>query len=238
MVRDAALARFGLDAEALAGLLHASDANAAASCTRVVVVECNAHQAEDIAAQLEERWPLEAVPRSLDLGGPLPRLPIVGTRFHHAEMRRRWPSRVRDMHFVSLALDATVVQKIRTRAKQLRTRSLVLCELDQATGRAMAADLRSLLPRSFAVGVSRRSPADLLAGPKLDSLLVVAPRVWAGLSAEQRLHPRLIEQRYLIERTDLETLGLDLGVREALPRPRRGGRKKTGLGAERSLSDA
>jgi len=99
--------RFGLSADGLAARIRGQN-----RVLRVVMVECNRHQSSHLAGQLEQQLPVEAVAWSLEESGEPPQLPLIGTFFHHGEMRNRWPHRLGDMHFVTLPIDPIIEKRI------------------------------------------------------------------------------------------------------------------------------
>lgn len=171
-----------------------------------VVIECNDHQAHDIAGQIALRWDREITAWSLrEPGSPPPGL-LIGTRFHETEMRRRWPERSEDMHFVSLQVDPRVVRTLRRRVSERRPARLVLCEVDATTGREMSADLEdltSLPPVEVTTEQSTRAFARLGA----DEMLLVAPRRWGSVPEKVRGDPRVVEIRHVIPSDELDAIG-------------------------------
>lgn len=53
------------------------------------MVECNRHQGNYLARQLEQAWGIKAIAWSLEEADAPPELPLVGTYFHASEMRDR-----------------------------------------------------------------------------------------------------------------------------------------------------
>jgi len=180
---------------------------------RVVMVECNAHQATFLAEQLEEAWPVEVIPWSLDDPGEPPQLPLVGTYFHHVEMRARWPHRVADMRFVALWLDRGLETRIEAIASRRPIRRLRLVEQELGTeeemaagvsAEEMAAGVSALLSPRFTVSTTVGDPAELLRALAEDELLLVAPRLWDRLSAAVREDERVLDVRHVIVPEELD----------------------------------
>ena len=174
---------------------------------RVVMVECNAHQATFLAHQLEEAWPVEVIPWSLDEPGDPPQLPLIGTYFHHVEMRARWPHRAADMRFVALWLDRGLEQRIEAIAARRPIRRLRLVEQDLGTAEEMAAGVSAeemaagvsaLLSPRFTLTTTVGDPAELLPALEADELLLVAPRLWDRLPAAIREDERVLDVRHVI----------------------------------------
>jgi GntR family transcriptional regulator len=166
--------------------------------SRVVMIECNVHQSKFLAEQLEEAWPVEAIPWSLDDPGDPPHLPLIGTYFHHTEMRARWPERVADMRFVALWLDRNLEKRIEAIARRRVVRRLLLVEQDLGTAEEMAAGVSALLSSRFVVRTAVDDPARLLDSLARDELLLVAPRLWDLLPARVREHERVLDVRHVI----------------------------------------
>jgi hypothetical protein len=89
---------------------------------------------------------------------------------------------------------------------------LTLCECDEPTAAAVAADLSVVLPagdfplRTALVELdteSQRDASDPFEGVEGD-LLLLPPRIWGSLTAGQRANRRLVEVRYLYDRRVLE----------------------------------
>jgi GntR family transcriptional regulator len=180
---------------------------------RVVMVECNAHQATFLAEQLEDAWPVEVIPWSLDQPGEPPQLPLIGTYFHHVEMRARWPHRAADMRFVALWLDRALEQRIEGIAARRPIRRLRLVEQDLGTAEEMvagvsteemAASISALLSPHFTVTTAVGDPAELLSGLEGDELLLVAPRLWDRLPAAVREDERVLDVRHVIVPEELD----------------------------------
>src|ERR1051325_131567 len=171
---------------------------------RGVMVECNAHQATFLAEQLEEAWPVEVIPWSLDEPGDPPQLPLIGTYFHHVEMRARWPHRAADMRFVALWLDRGLEKRIEAIASRRPIRRLRLVEQDLGTGEEMAAGVSALLSPRFTVTVTVGDPAELLRALEGDELLLVAPRLWDRLPAAVREDARVLDVRHVIVPEELD----------------------------------
>jgi len=194
---DMGAERFGLSATDLARLIQARQ-----GVSRVVMVECNTHQAAALARQLEDAWLVEAVPWDLHKGEP-PQLPIIGTYFHHAEMKRKWPDRHRDMHFVAVRTDPVLKQRIEAAAGPSGDHVLRLVEQDPATAREMAAGVADLLPDRFTVEPVVGDPEEILRALPRKQLLLVAPRLWEQLPDHVRNDPRVFDVQPTIGPEDL-----------------------------------
>lgn len=191
--------RYGLSAEELAAVIKER-----ARVLRVVMVECNAHQSSFLAQQLEQAWPVEAVPWSLEQTEEPPRLPIIGTYFHHAEMRSRWPDRTGDMYFVALHLDPALKERVERVAARRRTRVLRLVEQDVGTAQEMAAGVAALLSPRFQVTTTVGDAVELLRSLGDDELLLVAPRLWDRLPTSVQQDERVLDVRHVIIPNELE----------------------------------
>jgi hypothetical protein len=171
---------------------------------RVVVIECNPHMAEVLARQVEEVCVVEAIPWTLADPAELPPLPIIGTYFHHPEIRRRWHAREDDMHFVALQIDAGLKGRIEATARDHGRFRLTLVEQGFATARALAQDVAELLGSEFVVEPASGDPNVLLESLEGDELLLVGPRVWKDLAREHRENPRVFDICPIIGPTELE----------------------------------
>jgi DNA-binding transcriptional regulator YhcF (GntR family) len=186
---------------------------------RVVMVECNAHQTNFLAEQLEGAWSVEVIPWSLDEAGEPPQLPLIGTWFHHVEMRARWPHRAADMRFVALWLDRALEQRIEAIAARRPIRRLRLVAQDPGTpeemaagvsAEEMAAGVSALLSPRFSVSTTVGDPAELLEAMEADELLLVAPRMWNRLPAALREDERVLDVRHVIIPEELERVWASL----------------------------
>jgi hypothetical protein len=170
---------------------------------RVVMVECNDHQSTFLAQQLEQAWPVEAIPWSLHRGEAPPQLPIIGTYFHHSEMKAMWPDRIGDMHFVTLYLDPALRDRVERVAVRRGARRLRLVERDPATAQEMAAGVSSLLGPRFTVRPLVGDPDEVVRTLAPDELLLVAPRLWDTVSAGTRADERVFDVRHVVGPEDL-----------------------------------
>lgn len=198
-----AQARFDLPPDRLAARLgqRGSPPHAA------TVIECNVHQSRDIAGQIAARWGVGVRAWTLDDAGDPPAGPLIGTRFHEGEMRRRWPSRRSDMEFVSLRIAPDVVGQLRVRLARRPDVPLVLCEIDGTTGREMAADLRRAVGLDVVIDVTVDGPETAFDGREPGALLLVAPRRWDEVPEAIRRHRDCVLLRHVVEAGDLARLG-------------------------------
>jgi len=206
--------RFCLSGQDLARHLMAMDAQVKAPGP-VLVVECSKGQSQAHAREISSRWQVEALPWSLDQLGEPPPGPIIATFFHYQELRRRWPRRLGDIHFVAIHPDQELPEQIRARLGRNPGRVL-LWEREAAMAANIAADLRTIfepcgIPVEPRVLEEAASPVATLGENEVG---LFAPRVWGHLPAEVRNHPRAFEAQYRIRQADLEELGPFLrGVR-------------------------
>jgi DNA-binding transcriptional regulator YhcF (GntR family) len=190
--------RFGLTADGLAALVRERG-----RVLRVVMVESNDHQSTLLAQQLEAAWPVEAIPWSLQREEEPPRLPIIGTCFHDAEMKALWPHRVGDMHFVTLYLDPALREHVEPVARRRGARVLRLVERDPGAAREMAAGVSALLGPGYQVRPLVDDPEMVVPTLAADELLLVAPRLWDTVSAATREDERVFDVRHGVVPQDL-----------------------------------
>jgi hypothetical protein len=196
---------FGRSPRALAELILYSRRG-----VRVVVIECNHHQSNFLARQLEETLPVEAISWSLADAAEPPSLPLVGTYFHHAEMRARWPHRVRDMHFVALRTDPALRERVCAAAAARSARKIWLVERDVGTACQLAADVTELLSSEFEVCPVVGDPAALFAALPPDHLLLVSPALWDGLCSRVCTDDRVIDPQARIASEDVKRIWADI----------------------------
>lgn len=171
---------------------------------RVAMVECNHHQATELARRLEKRWGVPVTPWHLSRQTEPPPGPIIGTRFHQGEMLERWPDRAVDMRFAALRIDPETVEEIR---EGLQTRQkLVLVERDVGTGHQHLEDLMEALGEPVDTAVMTVLPDLEALASSPDLLYVIAPRLVDQLSDEIRRHPRVVILQHVFDPVDLEAL--------------------------------
>ena len=242
LVREAR-ERHGISALELAAKLSRGDAATDDRRPSVAVLECSAWQCESHAAELRERWNLEAIPWPLagpDMpGGDAPRTEaILATYFHYNDIRRRWPQLLRQVHFVTIRPDAAVVEQLSA------GRSVIVVDRDEPTVQAVAADLLAAAHGLRLRTVVARHPADILSNAADGELVLITPRLWSTLAEVWRRHPQALELRYRYDDTELEHIAaptrlascprhhrVDDGTQDmngfcnAVRRPRRSGRR-------------
>ena len=140
---------------------------------------------------------------------------VVSTYFHYNDIRRLWPQRLREVRFVTIAPDRSLGERI-DRIGGIR--SVWVCERDAATAENVAADVSTVLPADrFAIKpVVIEQPAQTLARCNDETVALFAPRFWASLDEADRLNPRALEARYVIDESELDELARALGWAEAL----------------------
>lgn len=197
--------RFALDPGELGQLLAERVHETA---TPVVhVLECSDSQCRDHVEEIERRWRVDARPWSLERSGEPPPGLLVATYFHYAEIQRRWPHRRGDLRFVPVHVDPALSHRLMGHGR------LLACELDEDRARNLKADLEALFPpgavqvESVVVAVA----GDALRGETGTALVCFAPHAYAGLTADEKEHPRAVKVRYVIEERSLEDLGPGLG---------------------------
>ncbi len=198
-ITDEAERRYGLTPTALVNLLQRPRGKADRN---VYVVECSRWQAESHAHELSSQYDVDAVPWPLQDGEP-PEGVVLATYFHYNDVRKSWPRRLSSVHFASIHPDPLL------RDVFADATSVCVCEMDQDTVDAVAADLIALFEpgrpevrtrvaeNPNALVPDRRGRAD----PHL-----FAPRAWAELTDDVRAHPNVFELRYILDQRDLQAL--------------------------------
>lgn len=180
----------------------------------VYVVECSQRQCEDLARQIEEAWDVEARPWRLDREGEPPEGAVVATYFHFNEVRLRWPRRLARVRFASIVVDPGLARRVRAHAGARGSERVVatLHEFDQPTLDAVAADLSVALPESrFEVRTRLIERASEAVTGRRRGVALVAPRVWGGMTEDERASGRALEARYVFEAGELASMGRELG---------------------------
>ena len=210
-VRQEAAERFELDPEGLAAALTRTAGTTEAELPVVHIVECSEWQCRSLAQQIASQFDVDARPWPLDLGTEPPAGPVISTYFHYNDVRRMWPRRLGRVHFVTISPDPALVSLL------VGCRRVLVCEHDESTAEALAADLVALLGEQEV-----RIEQWLIADPattRLDSQkgppVLISPRVWAGLPESVRSHPRATEFRYVLDSQELQAIGQELGWERA-----------------------
>ena len=200
---------YGLTADQLADAIR----DYRQATPQVSVLECSQFQCEDLARQVEARWHVDAQAWPLDR----PDLPddgaLIATYFHYNEIRRRWPQRLADVHFVSIAPDpALATRLLRDGVPPL---SLTLCELDEPTLEAVAADLSLVLPEpKFQLSRRLLERAEQALALATDDTVLLPPRVWGALPAADRATSHLVHLRYVFNDEELDRVARQLTWRD------------------------
>ena len=119
------------------------------------------------------------------------------------------------MRFATIRLDHSLVRQLGEPRRRDR-RTVILCELDEPTLDAVAADLSQVLtPEHFTlrervVAAPREALTETGRTP-----LLLPPRVWGRLTPEERKDPRIVPVRYVFDPAELESMGAELGARSA-----------------------
>ena len=208
---------FGLSPEEFVSRLEGMTRSAAHP--GIYMIECTEEQAAALAEDIRRRWNVETAGWALERPGEPPQGLLVSTFFHFQDVRRRWPGRLGDMHFIAIHPDPELGNGIRTRLGRTPAQVLV-CELEAAMADNVAADLRPLLSP---MGVSAEpcvvnGDDDVLEKLEAGAICLFAPRVWGGLPPRIRQHPGAFETRYCIRPPDLQALGSLIGARADLAR--------------------
>lgn len=166
----------------------------------VHVVECSEHQCQDHAREIQSAWDVDAQTWTLSRDGDLPDGNIVATYFHYNDIRRRWPLRLQQVHFVSISPDPQALQISRD------VRRVIVCETDRETAEAVAADVRHVVGESPVDIIPRvvSEPGEVMTLD--DDVVFVSPRLWAALSPADRATGRVREVRYIFDENELRTV--------------------------------
>jgi GntR family transcriptional regulator len=207
VVREA-FDRHGLAPSALAKEISRHPVPAAQDRPVVHVVECSAWQCKSHVREIEARFDVDAREWSLERGEEPPPGDIIATYFHYNDIRRRWPHRLSEVRFVTIVPDPGIASRL-----PKNTLRVLVCERDEATAENVAADITTLLePVGCAVEpVVSAEPELLIAETGDDSIVLIAPRVWASLDEPARMDHRVLEADYVIESGELNAIGVELG---------------------------
>lgn len=177
----------------------------------VAVLECNLPQAADYARQIEASWHASAEPHVLGEIDHLPEGPVLATYFHFQEIRRRWPLRLKDIHFAAVQPDPTILYQLRAVAKNTKTQIVTLGETDASRAANILPDLERLFdaaPVRLKTAIAK-TPAKLISARRRGPMLL-SPRIWAQLDAEAKQKARAIQIRYVWSEGDLAAIAEEL----------------------------
>ncbi|HUF65796.1 MAG TPA: GntR family transcriptional regulator [Gemmatimonadaceae bacterium] len=204
--------QFGLSQLQLAQLLLKRAA--AGAPPAAYFIECSREQAEQHCDELMTAWRVHATPLVLGEVRNLPAGILIGTYFHYNDIRRRWPDRLDEVRFVAISPDAALSSLIPAHRRKTGRTRLLVCELDQAKAMNIAADLQALFPdRDYLIQPKMLESATRLPHVKAGDVLLVAPRVWGGMTDAQRA--RVVPIRYRVRSHELEALGTSFGWERA-----------------------
>jgi DNA-binding transcriptional regulator YhcF (GntR family) len=208
-----AMREYDLNADDLLGAIQGVRAGASGARPVVWVIECSLEQCESHAREIMERFDVEARPLPLHEIDELPQDHLIATYFHYNDIRRAWPHKLRDVHFVSIAPDADVVTRMPTDAKRVR-----IIESDIETARAIASDVTVLFGPDVSVEPVAYEDSNAALETEDDAAVLFPPRAWQGLTTEGRKDRRAIPLRYVIEHKDLQDVASRLHWRAAANR--------------------
>ena len=202
----------GLSIDELSRLLHERGDGGRKDRPTVYLVECSQPQCEDLARQLENQFIVQAHPWRLDRPEPPAEGIVVSTFFHYNDLRRQWPKRLPEVHFVAIQPDPTIGSRLDGSAGSNRPINVLLCEREETMADNIEADLSRALPRDRFRITSRITdqPGSVL-GEAGECLVLFSPRVWGDLTNKQRAHRRARELRYVFEPKSLAALADELG---------------------------
>ncbi len=199
----------GLEAEAVRG--------------RVTIVECTADQCADLRSQVERSWAVDAEEYLLSESGEPPAGPFVATLSHYEEIRRRWPSRRDDVHFVAAGPSPSLGPVLsHLCARSSPSRLTVVVDHDLVAGQEIARELCKLASLSTAaVDVRTRPDAELALAEAVGGrrVIIATPHVHRTLSSEARESAFVIRLRYEADADSLESLAAELSWRKLPPAP-------------------
>ena len=201
-IRREASERFGLAPGELAAALTAGIPTPEPERPTVHIVECSEWQCLSHAAEIASRFRVEAFPWPLDRGTEPPEGPVISTYFHYNDVRRMWPRRLGQVHFLTIYPDPALRQRLSD------ARRVIVCERDESTAEAVAADLAALFGER-AVRIDRRvldDPGKVPLRSRSGPPVLFSPRVWALLPEKVRSHPRALELRYVFDDEELRAM--------------------------------
>jgi DNA-binding transcriptional regulator YhcF (GntR family) len=213
-----AMQQFGLSPAQLGqALIRRSGGRSGRKLPRAFFIECSELQCRGHCDELMAAWRVDARPWVLGNRDDLPDGVLLATFFHYNDIRQRWPARLDQVRFVAIGPEPSLPARV-ARGRAGRSTVIEVCELDEAKARNIAADLSILFPAPR-FRIEPRvvlHPAEAIADIPLTRRVLLAPRVWAGLTPHQRTAPRVFQVEYRIQPAELSALGEQFGWRSAL----------------------
>lgn len=200
-VTATAASRFGLTAAELARHISEPRSMDASARPEVSVVECSEWQCRAHVDEITRGFDVAARPHLIHADRPPGCDLVVATWFHYNDVRRRWPDLLHRVEFLTIRPDLSALSDV-------SAPTWWVVETDEATAGAVAGDLTAVLD-GRAVEVRphvRADPAAAVGELPGDDPVLFAPRVWAGLDAAVREHPRAFELCYAFDAGELEAL--------------------------------
>lgn len=209
-VTNKAQRRFDLTPEQLARELHRQIERTAHPET-IYFVECSKWQCLAHGRELTDRFEVDCRPWVLDSSNEPPPGTVLSTYFHYNDIRRAWPRRLSEIHFVTIAPDPEL------RHHLAGYKQVAVVDRDESTLEALLADVRPLVSDDVVIEARAVQRGAELALPDQEGTpMLVAPRVWADLPEGTQLETTVQELRYLLDNNELTQLGSRLGWRPNL----------------------
>lgn len=208
-----AMREYELTTDDLRSAIEEARSSATESRPVVWVIECSREQCESHAREIMDRFDVDARPLPLHEIDEWPQGDLIATYFHYNDIRRAWPQKLRDVHFVSIAPDASVVARVPAEVKRVR-----VVESDIETAEAIASDVTVLFGADVVVEPVAFAESDAALRVEEDAPVLFPPRAWQGLSTEARDDRRAVPLRYVIENEDLQSVASRLHWRAAANR--------------------
>lgn len=207
----AARERYGLKVDEVIERFGAIRDQASDKRRRVWVIECSTSLATGLALQIRRSWRVDARPWSLDRASDVPEGVVVGTYFHHNEIRLALFGREDDLHFVSVRV---AKENLLAPLEEKTSDKIVLCGIEKTITRIIEADIRAQLGEGLSLElVVTDEPKTVLQQAGGEARIVFTPSCWDRLSPEERAHPSAIQLRTPIDPGDLRALGRRYGWR-------------------------
>jgi len=210
-ISSRAASEHGLSRTELADLIALTDAPANTG-RGINVIECSAHQAEDLARELSAHWQVKTRGWSLERADEPGAGPFIATYFHYNDIRRRWPHRMKDAAFISIRPSAGLGQQLRSFGRRKGPLEIRLVEREETMASSIASDIKAILPSA-----RYRLERDVAKGRLNDfnfkegRLYLFSPRLWAALGDAQRSLPNALEVIYEIPDSEQSRLARHFG---------------------------
>lgn len=189
----------------------------------VTAVECTPDQCEDLRLEIERTWDVAVTEYCMTEQGEPPPGPYVSTLAHYEEVRKRWPKRRRDEHFVAAATSPSLGPVLSHLCGRSKLGRVVVVVADDLVGGSELcrelADMTGIATNRFEAILAADSSDAVLRAQRGEVVIAATPHANAGFSAEVRSSAFVVRIHYRADTAALEGLAAKMNWRRTLPAP-------------------